>query len=101
MTRILSPIAIGLCFFNFAFSQNVGIGTTIPATRFQVNGTSWFQGDNTPLPGYAGSGVGIGFGQNATAGYIFAFNYSTFSPRNLWLQSPGGSVIISSQSATP
>jgi hypothetical protein len=33
-------------------------------------------------------------GTGATGGYIFAFDYPTFLPKNLWLQSPGGSVTI-------
>jgi hypothetical protein len=40
---------------------NVGIGTTTPQTTLHANGTSWFQGDNTPLPGAAGKGIAIGF----------------------------------------
>jgi hypothetical protein len=85
----------------FASAQNVGLGTVTPYTRLHVNGTAWFQGDNTPLPGAAGAGIAIGFGSGATGGYIFAWNYSTFAPRNLWLQSPGGSVIIGSTTGFP
>ena len=101
MKEVFSAVAMVIYFLNSAIAQNVGIGTTSPATRLHVNGTSWFQGDNTPLPASAGVGVAIGFSPNATGGYIFAFNYSTFSPRNLWLESPGGSVIIGSTSASP
>ncbi|MCW3093422.1 MAG: hypothetical protein JWP81_4491 [Ferruginibacter sp.] len=82
-------------------AQNVGIGTFFPQTRLHVNGTSWFQGDNTPLPSGAGNGIAIGFGPGAAAGYIFGFNYSSFTPRNIWLQSPGGNVIIGSLSTAP
>ena len=101
MKKMLSCLVIVLYFLHSAIAQNVGIGTNSPATRLHVIGTSWFQGDNTPLPASAGGGIGIGFGQGATAGYIFAFNYSSFTPRNLWLQSPGGSVIIGSLSTSP
>jgi hypothetical protein len=71
---------------------NVGVGTTAPQSKFHANGTSWFTGDNTPLPPAAGKGVAIGqLGEN---GYIFSFDYSTFTPKNLLLQSPGGNVGI-------
>jgi hypothetical protein len=67
---------------------NVGVGTTAPQSRFHVNGTSWFQGDNTPLPPTAGKGVAVGFlGDN---GYLFGFDYSTATPKNLILNGPGG-----------
>lgn len=82
-------------------AQNVGIGTTSPQSRLHSIGTSWFQGDNTPLPPSAGSGIAMGFSNNATGGYIFAFNYTSFTPRNLWLQSTGGSLLIGSTSAFP
>ena len=75
---------------------NVGVGTTTPQTRFHVNGTSWFQGDNTPLPAAAGKGVAIG--QSGDNGYLFSFDYSTFTPKNLLLNSPGGNVGIGTAS---
>jgi len=84
-----------------AAAQNVGLGTSTPYSRLHINGTAWFQGDNTPLPGTAGAGIGIGFGAGATGGYIFAWNYASFTPRNLWLQHPGGSVIIGSTTGLP
>lgn len=71
---------------------NVGVGTTAPQSVFNVNGTSWFQGDSTPLSTSAGQGVAVGFSGNQ--GYIFGFDYSTFTPRNLLLQNPGGNVGI-------
>jgi len=82
-------------------AQNTGIGTNTPYSRLHLNGTAWFQGDNTPLSASAGSGIAIGLSAGATGGYIFAFNYSTFTPRNIWLQSPGGSVLIGSTTAFP
>ena len=39
---------------------NVGVGTTTPQSKFHANGTSWFTGDNTPLPPAAGRGIAIG-----------------------------------------
>ncbi|HEU5163964.1 MAG TPA: hypothetical protein VFU29_00400 [Chitinophagaceae bacterium] len=71
---------------------NVGVGTTAPQSKFHANGTSWFTGDNTPLPAAAGKGIAIG--QSGENGYIFSFDYSTFTPKNLLLQSPGGNVGI-------
>ena len=71
---------------------NVGVGTTTPQSKFHANGTSWFTGDNTPLPPAAGRGIAIG--QSGENGYIFSFDYSTFTPKNLLLQSPGGNVGI-------
>lgn len=71
---------------------NVGVGTASPNSAFHVNGTSWFQGDGTPLPPAAGQGVAIGFG--GEQGYIFGFDYASFTPKNLLLQNPGGNVGI-------
>lgn len=82
-------------------TQFTGIGTTTPYSRLNVNGTSWFQGNNTPLSPAANAGIGIGYTTGATGGYIFAFNYATFSPKDLWLNSTGGRVLINSESASP
>lgn len=71
---------------------SIGIGTDAPQSTLNVNGTSWFQGDNTPLPTTAGKGIAIGFG--GEQGYIYGFDYETFTPKNLLLQSPGGNVGI-------
>ena len=71
---------------------NVGIGVTAPQAPLNVVGTSWFQGDSTPLPAAAGKGIGIGF--TGEQGYIFSFDYGTFTPKNLLLQNPGGNVGI-------
>ncbi len=63
--------------------------------HFHVQGgTSWFQGDNTPLPGAAGRGIGIGFSTGATGGYVFSWDYSSFTGKDLWLQHPAGNVLI-------
>lgn len=70
----------------------VGIGTTAPQSPLNVVGTSWFQGDSTPLSASAGKGVAVGFG--GEQGYIFGFDYGTFTPKNLLLQNPGGNVGI-------
>lgn len=69
-----------------------GVGTSAPQAPFNVVGTSWFQGDSTPLSASAGQGVAVGFSGNQ--GYIFGFDYDAFTPRNLLLQNPGGNVGI-------
>ena len=84
-----------------AKGQYTGIGTTSPQSRFHLNGTAWFQGDNTPLSPNAGAGIGIGFGAGGTGGYIFAWSYANNTPRNIWLNHTGGSVIIGSTSSFP
>jgi hypothetical protein len=71
---------------------NVGIGTAAPQTKLHAVGTSWFQGDNTPLPAAAGKGIAIGSGGNF--GYLFAFDYGNWAPQNLVLNHPGGNVGI-------
>jgi hypothetical protein len=73
----------------------VGIGTSIPYAKFHVNGTSWFQGDNTPLQPIAGQGIAIGYGAFP---YIFAYDYLNDIPMDLILQSPGGRVGIGTTS---
>ncbi|MBK6429277.1 hypothetical protein [Candidatus Amarolinea dominans] len=60
---------------------NVGIGTRAPGARFNVVGTSWFQGDSTPLPAAAGKGIAIGF--TGEQGYIYGFDYATWTHKNL------------------
>jgi hypothetical protein len=73
-------------------NTNVGIGTTSPVARLHVVGSSWFQGDTTPLPASAGKGVIIGF--SGEQGYISGFDYGTFTPKNLLLNLGGGNVGI-------
>lgn len=82
-------------------AQFVGVGTSNPYSRFHLDGTAWFQGDNTPLSTSAGAGIGIGFGAGSSGGYIFAWNYGTGSSRNLWLNHTGGNVLINSTSSFP
>ncbi len=65
-------------------------------------GTSFFQGDTTPLsrsvaPG--GTGVVIGSSPNPDIGYLFSYDYGAGVPRTLALNSPGGLVGINT--ATP
>ncbi len=73
----------------------------IYAQHFHVQGgTSWFQGDNTPLPGAAGRGIAIGFPTGGTGGYIFSWDYSSFTGKDLWLQHGQGNVLVGHFSAT-
>jgi hypothetical protein len=71
---------------------NVGIGTVAPVARLHVVGSSWFQGDNSPLPAAAGKGIIVGSSGNI--GYISSFDYSTFTPQALLINNGGGNVGI-------
>ena len=76
-------------------SGNLGINigpTNAPQSRLHVVGSSWFQGDNTPLPPTAGKGIVMGFG--GEQGYIQAFDYTAFTGKNLLLNNSGGNVGI-------
>lgn len=77
---------------------NVGVGTTAPQSTLNVVGTTWFQGDSTPLPAAAGKGIAVGF--SGDQGYVFGFDYGTYTPKNLLLQNPGGNVGIGTLSPT-
>jgi len=74
----------------------VGIGTATPASRLHTTGMSWSTGDDTPLSASAGKGVGVGYARPEAfdGGYIFAFDYTTGTPKNLILNNPGGNVGI-------
>lgn len=71
---------------------NVGVGIITPQSRLHINGTSWFQGDTTPLTAAAGRGIGIG--ANAAGGYVFAYDYAANAALPLNLNSSGGIVSI-------
>lgn len=71
---------------------NVGVGTITPQSRLHINGTSWFQGDTTPLTAAAGRGVAAGM-SNA-GGYLFAYDYGSNTALPLNLNGPGGIVSI-------
>jgi hypothetical protein len=75
-------------------SGRVGIGTLSPQSRLHVQGTSWFQGDTTPLPASAGQGVAVGYLSGFAAGYILPYDYAANAPKNLLLNSLGGNVGI-------
>ncbi|MBI1759828.1 MAG: tail fiber domain-containing protein [Acidobacteria bacterium] len=70
---------------------NVGINAITPLARLHVNGgTSWFQGDSTPLTAAAGRGVAVGM--NNAGGYVFAYDYALGAPVQLNMNLPGGSI---------
>lgn len=88
----------GTAGFNGAtVNTSVGMGTPAPDTnsRLHVVGTSWFQGDTTPLTTNAGTGVAVGYSASLGAGYVFAYDYTPpAAPKALALNSPGGAVIL-------
>jgi hypothetical protein len=77
---------------SIATSGKVGVGTTAPAGALHVaSGGLAVTGGSSP---YTGAGAGVFLENNGANGNLFAFNYSTFTPRTLLLNSPGGSVGI-------
>lgn len=83
---------------NVYISNNVGIGTTTPTTKLDVNGMGWFRSITSPLPSTAGNGIAIGYDASDNAGLIFAYNYSSPSSRNVAINSPGGNVTVGTTS---
>ena len=77
-------------------SGRLGIGVLAPQAPLNVVGTSWFQGDTTPLPAAAGKGIAVGFA--GEQGYIQAFDYGAFTGKNLLLNNSGGNVGIGTTS---
>ena len=76
-------------------ATSIATGADTPHTLpLHVNGTSWFQGDTTPLPSTVGEGVAIGYSSSLDAGYVFAYDYTAGAPKNLFLNSPGGNVFF-------
>ncbi|MBI1743909.1 hypothetical protein HYR54_12710 [Candidatus Acetothermia bacterium] len=79
-------------------ASKVGIGTTTPGYKLDVNGVGRFQG----LEGGASSGAGVeiqyGNVGGATRGIVFAFDRSAGAPRDLLLNHPGGNVGIGTTS---
>ena len=74
-------------------ASSIKAGADTPHTLpLHVNGTSWFQGDTTPLPSTVGEGVAVGYSSSLDAGYVFAYDYTAGAPKNLFLNSPGGNV---------
>jgi hypothetical protein len=91
-------------------SGNIGIGTTSPGAKLQIDGPAG-TGSNgsTLITGYDSYGhslyIGsyavqkrLAFNHNGTAGNIFAYDYGSGTAQNLVLQGPGGSVGIGTAS---
>ncbi len=89
---LLVPVLTCIILHPFLNAQNVGVGNASPQSKLHVNGTSWFTGDNTPLPASAGQGIAIG--HTGGNGYLYSFDYGSFTPKSLVLQGPGGNVGI-------
>jgi hypothetical protein len=74
--------------------SNSGIGVFGSGKiSFLGQGTSFFGGDTTPLPTNVGRGVAIGY-TSVDGGYVFAYDSSSNTPKNLFLNQPGGNVGI-------
>ena len=79
---------------------NVGIGTTTPQSKLTIgNGSLFVKGDSGALGVTAGEGVSL---KLSTAGKaeLFGYNYTTATASNLFLQAPGGKVVVGNL-ATP
>jgi hypothetical protein len=71
---------------------SVGIGTASPSGALQLaSGGLAITGATSP---YTGAGAGVFMESLASGGALFAFDYSSFLPRPLLLNSPGGNVGI-------
>ena len=79
------------------FLGNVGIGTANPAGALHVaSGGVAVTGASSPYWGTSG----IYLESYAASGLLFAFDYTTFSPKPLLLNSPGGNVGIGTTDPT-
>src|SRR5262245_11930675 len=72
----------------------VGIGTTTPGYKLDVNGIGRFQGMEPGAASVAGVEIQYGNSGGTTQGAIFAYDRSTGSPTDLLLNHPGGNVGI-------
>ena len=75
---------------------NVGIGTSVPQTKLQVEGSGFFKSDTGALPAAAGPGVRIFYdaGIAPPRGNIYAYDYGAGTARDLILQQNGGSLLV-------
>lgn len=71
---------------------NVGIGTSAPNAKLEVNGSGWFRSDINALPSSAGTGVRVFHDAQLNVGQLFAYDYAANENRILLLQYPGGNV---------
>lgn len=85
---------------NTTFYNHVGIGTTNPQTRLQVqDGSVWVSGNGAgALPQASGTGLRLYYDASSDFASMFAYNYSNGTPRNLVLQAAGGNVGVGATS---
>lgn len=76
----------------FTTGGNVGIGTTSPVTKLHVFGQD--SSSNTAYFSGVDMNKRTAIAHDGTKGFLFAFNYNTFTPQSLLLNSPGGNVGI-------
>jgi hypothetical protein len=71
---------------------SVGIGTTSPKGALHVaSGGIAVTGRTSP---YLGAGAGVFMESDGTQAFLFAYDYNTFTPQPLHLNSPGGMVSV-------
>ncbi|MFZ3136057.1 MAG: tail fiber domain-containing protein [Thermodesulfovibrionales bacterium] len=73
----------------------VGIGTTSPQAKLQVEGSGFFRGDTGALPSSAGKGVRVMFATNYDAGSIAVYDYINDIGKNLFI--PYSNVAIGTE----
>ena len=88
ITTITSPTSTALTIqsagttaMTVATSQNVGIGTTSPTSKLQVNGGVTINGSSAPT-----SGVGMELSWDGTESVVQSYNRNTSSFQPLWLE---------------
>ena len=73
-------------------SGNVGVGTSSPGAKLDVNGMAFFR--NNAGGFVSGGGTGVKISTENNKGGIFGFDYSNFTPIDLILQGEGANVGI-------
>lgn len=73
----------------------VGIGTTSPQAKLQVEGSGFFRGDTGALSSSAGKGVRVMFATNYDAGSICVYDYINDIGKNLFI--PYSNVAIGTE----